>query len=95
MMSEDSYNKLWHARQLLYDLNIMNEQQLRNLIFTYIFMKEYGINSNTTVEELYSVKSRIEKEASTTDYKVKALTLKKLDILLTLIALKEAENKQV
>jgi len=70
----------------------MNEQQLRSTVFTYLLMKEYSINENTTIEELYNIKSRIEKEAYTADYKVKALALKKLDVLLTLIAL--SENKQ-
>ena len=100
MMSVDTsntYNKLWYARQLLYriyDLKVMNEQQLRSTVFTYLLMKEYSINENTTIEELYNIKSRIEKEAYTEDYKVKALALKKLDVLLTLIALRESENKQ-
>ena len=98
MMSiNNTYNRLWYARQLLYrlyDLAVMNEQQLRNTIFTYIFMKEYGINENITLEELNNIKNKIEKEASTTDYKAKSLALKKLDVILTLIALKEADNKQ-
>jgi len=72
----------------------MNEQQLRGAVFTYLLMKEYNINESTTTEELYNIKSRIEKEVYTTDYKVKSLALKKLDVILTLIALKEADNKQ-
>jgi len=90
-------NRLWYARQLLYrlyDLAVMNEQQLRNIIFTHMLMKEYNINESITVDELNSIKNKIEKEASTTDYKVKSLALKKLDVILTLIALKEADNKQ-
>ena len=90
-------NRLWHTRQLfyrLYDLAVMDEQQLKNTVFTYMLMKEYNINENTAFEELNVIKDKIEKEASTTDYKVKALALKKLDTLLTLIALKEADNKQ-
>jgi|GEM_PF-1500400 len=98
MMSiSNTYNKLWYARQLLYriyDLLVMNEQQLRGAVFTYLLMKEYNINESTTTEELYNIKSRIEKEVYTTDYKVKSLALKKLDVILTLIALKEADNKQ-
>ncbi len=100
MMSVDTsntYNKLWYARQLLYriyDLKVMNEQQLRSTVFTYLLMKEYSINESTTTEELYNIKGRIEKEAYTTDYKAKSLALKKLDVLLTLIALRESENKQ-
>ena len=96
--SSNTYNnRLWYARQLfyrLYDLAAMNEQQLRNLVFTYMLMKEYNIDESITVDELNSIKERIEKEASTTDYKAKSLALKKLDVILTLIALKEAENKQ-
>ncbi len=97
MSSYNNYNKLWYARQLLYrmyDLMVMNEQQLRSTVFTYMLMKEYSITENTTVGELVSIKNEIEKEALTKDYKVKALMLKKLDILLTLIALVESENKQ-
>ena len=97
MMSSYSNNMLWYARQLLYrlyDLAVMNEQQLRNIVFTYMLMKEYNIDESITVDELKSIKNKIEKEASTTDYKAKSLALKKLDVLLTLIALKEAENKQ-
>ncbi len=57
-------------------------------------MKEHNINEDTTVEGLKSIKSKIEKGALTTDYRVKSLALKKLDTLLTLIALRESENKQ-
>ena len=97
MIRDMSNNRLWHARQTfyrLYDLAVMNEQQLKGIVFTYMLMKEYNINENITIDELKSIKERIEKEASTTDYKAKSLALKKLDIILTLIALKEADNKQ-
>ncbi len=92
-----NYNRLLYARQTLYrlyDLAVMNEPQLRNTVFTYILMKEHNINEDTTVEGLKSIKSKIEKGALTTDYRVKSLALKKLDTLLTLIALRESENKQ-
>jgi len=97
MMSINSNSKLWYTRQIfyrLYDLAVMSEQQLNGIVFIYMLMKEYNINESTTVEELYTIKERIEKEASTTDYKAKSLALKKLDVILTLIALKEADNKQ-
>jgi len=97
MSISNTYNKLWYARQLLYriyDLKVMNEQQLKSTVFTYILMKGHNINENTTVEELYAIKDKIEQEATTTDYKAKALALRKLDTLLTLIALRESDNKQ-
>jgi hypothetical protein len=108
MMSKDSsyntYNRLWYARQLfyrLYDLKVMSEQQLRSTVFTYMLMKEYGIGIDTdanknkmTLENLYGIKDSIEKEAVTTGYKAKSLALRKLDVLLTLIALVESDNKQ-
>ena len=96
--SSNTYNnRLWYARQTfyrLYDLAVMNEQQLKGIVFTYMLMKEYNINEDITIDGLKSIKDKIEKEASTTDHKTKTLALKKLDVILTLIALKEADNKQ-
>jgi len=96
--SSNTYNnRLWYARQTfyrLYDLAVMNEQQLKGIVFTYMLMKEYNINEDITIDGLKSIKDKIEKEASTTDHKAKSLALKKLDVILTLIALKEVDNKQ-
>jgi hypothetical protein len=80
-----SYDRLWYLRQRyfrIHDLLSMNENQLRNSVLTYLLMKEFGITKDTSVEDLHSIKSRIEQDNSIS----KAIKMKRLDIILTLIA---------
>jgi HSP20 family molecular chaperone IbpA len=52
-------------------------------------MKEYGITKDTKIEDLYSIKSRIEQENSS-----KAVKMKRLDIILTLIAVYSNDRRE-
>jgi hypothetical protein len=67
----------------------MNENQIRNSVLTYLLMKEYGITKDTKIEDLYSIKSRIEQENSS-----KAVKMKRLDIILTLIAIYSNDRRE-
>jgi hypothetical protein len=67
----------------------MNDNQLRNSVLTYLLMKEYGITKDTKIEDLYSIKSRIEQENSS-----KAVKMKRLDIILTLIAIYSNDRRE-
>jgi hypothetical protein len=81
----NGYDRLWYLRQRyfrLHDILGMNENQLRNSVLTYLLMKEYGITKDTKIEDLYSIKSKIEQENAS-----KAVKMKRLDIILTLIAI--------
>jgi len=78
------YDKLWYLRQRyfrIHDILSMNENQIRNSVLTYLLMKEFNITRDTSVEDLYSIKEKIEQENSS-----KAVKMKRLDIILTLIA---------
>jgi hypothetical protein len=79
------YDRLWYLRQRyfrIHDILSMNENQLRNQILTYLLMKEYNITKDTSVKDLYSIKEKIEQDNSVS----KAVKMKRLDIILTLIA---------
>jgi hypothetical protein len=67
----------------------MNDNQIRNSVLTYLLMKEYGITKDTKIEDLYSIKSRIEQENSS-----KAVKMKRLDIILTLIAVYSNDRRE-
>jgi hypothetical protein len=68
----------------------MNENQIRNSVLTYLLMKEFGITKDTKIEDLYSIKSRIEQEENSS----KAVKMKRLDIVLTLIAIYSNDRKE-
>jgi hypothetical protein len=79
-----SYDRLWYLRQRyfrIHDILSMSENQLRNSVLTYLLMKEFNITKDTKIEDLYSIKAKIEQENSS-----KAVKMKRLDIILTLIA---------
>jgi hypothetical protein len=67
----------------------MNENQIRNSVLTYLLMKEFGITKDTKIEDIYSIKSRIEQENSS-----KAVKMKRLDIILTLIAIYSNDRRE-
>jgi hypothetical protein len=67
----------------------MNENQIRNSVLTYLLMKEFGITKDTKIEDLYSIKSKIEQENSS-----KAVKMKRLDIILTLIAVYNNDRRE-
>jgi hypothetical protein len=67
----------------------MNENQIRNSVLTYLLMKEFGITKDTKIEDLYNIKSRIEQENSS-----KAVKMKRLDIILTLIAVYSNDRRE-
>jgi len=52
-------------------------------------MKEFNITKDTNIEELYSIKSMIEEENSS-----KAIKMKKLDTILTLIAIYSNDRRE-
>jgi len=88
----NGYDRLWYLRQRyfrLYDILSMNENQIRNSVLTYLLMKEFGITKDTKIEDLYVIKSRIEQENAS-----KAVKMKRLDIILTLIAVYSNERKE-
>jgi hypothetical protein len=90
--NNNDYDRLWYLRQRyfrLYDILSMNDNQLRNSVLTYLLMKEYGITKDTKIEDLYSIKSRIEQENSS-----KAVKMKRLDIILTLIAVYSNDRRE-
>jgi hypothetical protein len=90
--NNNDYDRLWYLRQRyfrLHDLLSMNENQLRNSVLTYLLMKEFGITKDTKIEDLYSIKSRIEQENSS-----KAVKMKRLDIILTLIAIYSNDRRE-
>jgi hypothetical protein len=53
-------------------------------------MKEFGITKDTSVEDLYVIKSRIEQDNSVS----KAVKMKRLDIILTLIAIYSNDKRE-
>jgi hypothetical protein len=67
----------------------MNENQIRNSVLTYLLMKEFGITKDTKIEDLYSIKSKIEQENVS-----KAVKMKRLDIILTLIAVYSNDRRE-
>lgn len=87
------YDKLWYLRQRyfrIHDLLSMNENKLRNSVLTYLLMKEYGITKDTKIEDLYVIKSRIEQEENSS----KAVKMKRLDVILTLIAIYSNDRRE-
>jgi hypothetical protein len=90
--NNNDYDRLWYLRQRyfrLHDILSMNENQIRNSVLTYLLMKEYGITKDTKIEDLYSIKSKIEQENSN-----KAVKMKRLDIILTLIAIYSNDRRE-
>jgi hypothetical protein len=90
--NNNDYDRLWYLRQRyfrLHDILNMNENQIRNSVLTYLLMKEFGITKDTKIEDLYSIKSRIEQENSS-----KAVKMKRLDIILTLIAVYSNDRRE-
>jgi hypothetical protein len=53
-------------------------------------MKEFGITKDTSIEDLYSIKEKIEQEKDVS----KAVKMKRLDIMLTLIAVYSNDRKE-
>jgi hypothetical protein len=91
--NNNDYDRLWYLRQRyfrIHDLLSMNENQLRNSVLTYLLMKEYGITKDTKIEDLYVIKSRIEQEENSS----KAVKMKRLDIILTLIAVYSNDRRE-
>jgi len=91
--NNNDYDRLWYLRQRyfrIYDLLSMSEKQLRNSVLTYILMKEFGITKDISMEDLYSIKSRIEQEENAS----KAVKMKRLDIILTLIAVYSNDRRE-
>jgi len=87
------YDRLWYLRQRyfrIHDILSMNENQLRNQVLTCLLMKEFGITKDTSVEDLYVIKSRIEQNNSVS----KAVKMKRLDIILTLIAIYSNDKRE-
>ena len=86
------YDRLWYLRQRyfrIHDILNMSENQLRNSVLTYILMKEFGITKDISMEDLYNIKKKIEQENSS-----KAVKMKRLDIILTLIAIYSNDRKE-
>jgi cell division protein FtsB len=86
------YDKLWYLRQRyfrIHDILNMSENQLRNSVLTYILMKEFGITKDISMEDLYNIKKKIEQENSS-----KAVKMKRLDIILTLIAIYSNDRRE-
>jgi hypothetical protein len=52
-------------------------------------MKEFGITKDTKIEDLYSIKAKIEQENSS-----KAIKMKRLDLILTLIAIYSNDRRE-
>jgi hypothetical protein len=89
---DNDYDRLWYLRQRyfrLHDILSMNDNQIRNSVLTYLLMKEFGITKDTKIEDLYSIKSRIEQENSS-----KAVKMKRLDLILTLIAIYSNDRRE-
>ena len=89
---DNDYDRLWYLRQRyfrLHDILSMNNNQIRNSVLTYLLMKEFGITKDTKIEDLYSIKSRIEQENAS-----KAVKMKRLDIILTLIAVYSNDRRE-
>ena len=90
--NNNDYDRLWYLRQRyfrLHDILSMNDNQLRNSVLTYLLMKEYGITKDTKIEDLYSIKKKIEQENAS-----KAVKMKRLDIMLTLIAIYSNDRRE-
>jgi len=90
--NNNGYYRLWYIRQRyfrIHDILSMKENQLRNSVLTYLLMKEFNITKDTNIEELYSIKSMIEEENSS-----KAIKMKKLDTILTLIAIYSNDRRE-
>jgi hypothetical protein len=88
----NGYDRLWYLRQRyfrIHDILGMNENQLRNQVLTYLLMKEYGITKDASIEDLYSIKEKIEQENAS-----KAVKMKRLDIILTLIAVYSNDRRE-
>jgi hypothetical protein len=91
--NNNDYDRLWYLRQRyfrIHDILSMSENQLRNSVLTYLLMKEFGITKDTKIEDLYVIKSRIEQEENAS----KAVKMKRLDIILTLIAVYSNDRRE-
>jgi len=91
--NNNDYDRLWYLRQRyfrIHDILSMNENQIKNSVLTYLLMKEFGITKDTKIEDLYSIKSRIEQEENSS----KAVKMKRLDIILTLIAVYSNDRRE-
>jgi hypothetical protein len=89
---DNDYDRLWYLRQRyfrLHDILSMNDNQIRNSVLTYLLMKEFGITKDTKIEDLYVIKSRIEQENAS-----KAVKMKRLGIILTLIAIYSNDRRE-
>jgi hypothetical protein len=90
--NNNGYDRLWYLRQRyfrIHDILSMSENQLRNSVLTYLLMKEFGITKDTKIEDLYSIKAKIEQENSS-----KAIKMKRLDLILTLIAIYSNDRRE-
>jgi hypothetical protein len=91
--NNNDYDRLWYLRQRyfrIHDILNMSKNQLRNSVLTCLLMKEFGITKDTSVEDLYVIKSKIEQDTSVS----KAVKMKRLDIILTLIAVYSNDRRE-
>ncbi|MEM2923936.1 MAG: hypothetical protein QW560_05965, partial [Candidatus Nitrosocaldus sp.] len=107
-MSQNIRERLWEARQQLYRLYDMESISLwkaRDLLILNELFEEYDLltilskEREDSLKELHAIKDRINEEISKTntitkDYKAKSILAKKLDKVLTLIALVEVDNRE-
>jgi hypothetical protein len=91
-------DRLYNTRQKLYrlyDIEAMNENRINNLLSMYEMIKEYAIDlTNITLDRLNDIRSDIDnKIKSANDFNKRGMTIKRLDNILTLIAIVESNNK--
>lgn len=107
-MSQNIRERLWEARQQLYrlyDMESISIWKARDLLILNELFEEYDLltilskEREDSLKELHAIKDRINEEISKTntitkDYKAKSILAKKLDKVLTLIALVEVDNRE-
>ena len=105
-MSKNSMQELWEKRQMLYrvyDMQGIRAWKAKDLLVLYELFEEYNLdilsgNDTNIVDMLMKIKEdinkRIKQATKDKDFQTKALLTKKLDKVLTLIALVEAGNKE-
>ncbi|GIU72588.1 MAG: hypothetical protein KatS3mg003_2067 [Candidatus Nitrosocaldaceae archaeon] len=96
--------KLRQKLYRLYDIENMNDNRINSLKRMYAIIKEYdleslianGINDNKElIDKLYDIKKEIDNAIKNADdFNSKRELMSRLDIILTLIAIVESDNKK-
>jgi hypothetical protein len=104
-MEANSLSKLRQKLYRLYDIESMNDNRINSLKRMYAIIKEYDLesiiansinNSNKDLlDKLYEIKKDIDNAIKNADdFDTRGELMRKLDIILTLIAVAESDNNK-